>query len=79
MMKYFHSLGITEHDEVLHDMGIKEKEHEVFFLEMISNAKWLPFFEKIFKWGENNSINDIDLDRIKDVKESDRYCNLESK
>ena len=25
MMKYFRSLGITEHDEILYEMGIKEK------------------------------------------------------
>jgi len=31
MMQYFHSLGIVEHNHVLYEMGIKEKEHEVYF------------------------------------------------
>jgi rubrerythrin len=61
MMKYFHSIGITQHDEILHEMGIKEKEHEVFFLEMIKDESWMPIFEKVFKWGERNSLNDVDL------------------
>ena len=44
MMKYFHTLGITEHDESLYEMGIKEKEHEVHFLEIIKDSKLLPYF-----------------------------------
>jgi hypothetical protein len=35
MMQYFHELGITEHNQVLYEMGIKEKEHEVYFLGKI--------------------------------------------
>ena len=77
MMKYFHSIGITEHDKVLHEMGIKEKEHEVFFLEMIKDESWMPFFEKLFKWGKENSLNDVNLEIEKDVSESGikEYCN----
>ena len=74
MMKHFHSLGITEHDSILYEMGIKEKEHEVFFLEMIKDSKWLPFFEKIFNWGANSTLNDVDLNKKKGIKESDVYC-----
>ena len=74
MMKHFHSLGITEHDSILYEMGIKEKEHEVFFLEMIKDSKWLPFFEKIFNWGANSTLNDVDLNKKKGIKESDFYC-----
>ena len=48
MMHYFHEIGIKDHDEVLYEMGMKEKEHEVYFLEQIKNDKLLPFFEKIF-------------------------------
>ncbi|MEJ6635272.1 MAG: hypothetical protein QNL77_06115 [Akkermansiaceae bacterium] len=48
MIRRFHELGITDHDEILYEMGIKEKEHEVYFLEMVKDAKWLPLFEKIF-------------------------------
>jgi rubrerythrin len=75
MMKYFHSIGITQHDEILHEMGIKEKEHEVFFLEMIKDESWMPIFEEVFKWGERNSLNDVDLKNKKNPSESQSYCN----
>ena len=74
MIRYFHSLGITEHDEILYEMGIKEKEHEVYFLEVIRDAKWLPMFERVFSWGESASLNDVDLEKKYPVEESDRYC-----
>ena len=74
MLKYFHTLGITEHDEMLYEMGMKEKEHEVFFLEVIRDAKWLPLFEKIFSWGAHRSKNDVDLDKKNTVEMSDQYC-----
>ena len=48
MMHFFHSMGIHDHDKILYEMGIKEKEHEVYFLSKIKNNKLLPFFEKIF-------------------------------
>ncbi len=74
MLRYFHSLGITEHDEILYEMGIKEKEHEVHFLESIRTAKWLPVFEKVFSWGANASLNDVDLEKKYPVEESELYC-----
>ena len=74
MIRYFHSLGITDHDEILYEMGIKEKEHEVYFLEIIRDAKWLPLFERVFSWGVKNSLNDLDLEEIYPVEESERYC-----
>ena len=73
MMKYFHTLGITEHDESLYEMGIKEKEHEVHFLDIIKDSKWLPYFERVFNWGINISYNDVDLNKIHSVKKSDVY------
>ncbi|MBK8608800.1 MAG: ferritin-like domain-containing protein [Chitinophagaceae bacterium] len=45
MKQFFNSLGIMEHDRVLYEMGIKEKEHEVYFLSKIKNNKWLPFLK----------------------------------
>ena len=51
MKQFFNSLNITAHDTILYEMGIKEKEHEVYFLEVIKNDKLLPFFEKLFAWG----------------------------
>lgn len=74
MMRYFDTLGISEHDEILYEMGIKEKEHEVHFLEVIRDAKWLPAFEKVFSWGVSSSLNDVDLEKKYPVEESGRYC-----
>lgn len=74
MKHYFNSLGITEHDQLLYDMGIKEKEHEVYFLSQIKNNKLLPFFEKLFSWGNSKGFNDIDLDKKYPVDQSDIYC-----
>ena len=37
MMQYFHELDILDHNQVLFEMGIKEKEHEVYFLGKIKN------------------------------------------
>ena len=74
MKQFFNSLGITEHDKVLYDMGIKEKEHEVYFLSKIRNNRLLPFFEKVFSWGKSKSLNNVDLDKKYPVEESDGYC-----
>jgi hypothetical protein len=74
MKQYFNSLGITDHDRILYEMGIKEKEHEIYFLDRIKNHKSLSFFEKIFHWGNTSSKNNIDLDKKYPVQESDIYC-----
>lgn len=74
MKQYFNSLGIHDHDQVLYDMGIKEKEHEVYFLEKIKSSRLLPFFEKLFSWGGKNSFNNIDLEKKYPVEKSDSYC-----
>lgn len=74
MMHYFHSIGITEHDQVLYDMGIREKVHEVYFLDRIKNRKALAFFERIFSWGSRKSFNDVDLAVLRTVQESEAYC-----
>jgi rubrerythrin len=74
MKQYFNSLGIKGHDKILYDMGIKEKEHEVYFLEQVKNDKLLPFFEKLFSWGKKSSYNNIDLDKKYPLEESDPYC-----
>lgn len=74
MLHYFHEIGITKHDQILYDMAIKEKEHEVFFLEQVKNSKLLPFFEKVFSWGKKKSLNDVDFENKKPVEKSDQYC-----
>ena len=73
MKHYFNSLGIKKHDVILYEMGMKEKEHEVYFLEQIKDSKLLPFFEKLFFWGKS-SFNNIDLDKKYPVEQSDIYC-----
>jgi hypothetical protein len=74
MMQYFHELGILEHNQILFEMGIKEKEHEIYFLGKIKNKKLLPFFEKLFSWGSKKSFNDVDLERKYPIEESKLYC-----
>ena len=74
MMHYFHELDIHKHNDVLYEMGIKEKEHEVYFLQKIKNKKLLPFFETLFSWGISKSYNDVDLEKKYPVEESKVYC-----
>jgi hypothetical protein len=74
MMQYFHELGITKHNTVLYEMGIKEKEHEIYFLSKIQNKKLLPFFEKIFAWGNRKSLNDVNLEQKYPIDEAAAYC-----
>ncbi len=74
MIRYFHEVGIKDHDAILYQMGIKEKEHEVYFLETIKDAAWLPLFEKVFNWGNNQSQNDIELEKLNPLKQATDYC-----
>jgi hypothetical protein len=74
MKQFFNELGIKDNDIVLYDMGIKEKEHEIYFLEKIKTNKLLPFFEKLFAWGNWGSFNNVDLDKKYPVENSDIYC-----
>jgi hypothetical protein len=74
MKYYFNSLGIKEHDVLLYEMGMKEKEHEEYFLKQIKNNKLLPYFEKLFNWGNKKSFNNIDWENQQPVDKSDVYC-----
>ena len=74
MMRHFHSLGIREHDAMLYEMGMKEKEHEVYFLEQIKASGLMPLFQRLFSWGTGSSANDVDLQKKLPVGESVRYC-----
>ena len=74
MMRYFNELGITAHDDVLYEMGMKEKEHEVYFQQGLQNNRLLPLFERIFGWGNTSSFNDVDLTTTSPVEESKGYC-----
>jgi hypothetical protein len=74
MTHYFHSLGIKDHDAILYEMGMKEKEHEVYFLDQIKHSRLLPFFERVFSWGRQASLNDVDLQNKYSVDDAHRYC-----
>jgi hypothetical protein len=74
MKRLFNALNITSHNEVLYEMSLKEKEHEIYFYEGIKDSKWLPFFEKVFHWGSKKSKNDIDLEEGFLIEETNRYC-----
>ena len=74
MQQYFHELGITDHDDVLYEMGIKEKEHEQFFLDGIANKRLLRIFQRVFGWGSGASYNDVDLAAPHDPALSSQYC-----
>ena len=74
MMRYFHELGIDEHDQMLYAMGIKEKEHEEYFLAQIKDSRWLPLFERVFSWGRKKAVNDVDLANPMAASESHNYC-----
>ena len=74
MMRHFHTLGIREHDAMLYEMGMKEKEHEVYFLEQIRKDRLMPLFERVFGWGKSSSANDVDLGEKLPIEESGGYC-----
>ena len=74
MKRYFNTLGIHRWDAILYEMGLKEKEHEVYFLEKIRHSRVLPYFERLFHWGRDQSANNVDLDRKYPVEDSDVYC-----
>jgi rubrerythrin len=79
MKQMFNALGIHKHDEVLYEMGIKEKEHEIYFGEKIKNHRLLPFFEKLFNWSAKQSYNNVDLEKKYPVEKSQLYCSKSSK
>ena len=74
MMRLFHSLGIHEHDAMLYEMAMKEKEHEVYFLGQIRKDRLMPLFERLFSWGDGKSANDVDLQDKHPVEGSEKYC-----
>lgn len=74
MLHYFDELGIRDHHQVLFDMGMKEKEHEVYFLDKLNNHWLLPYFERFFAWGKRGSFNDVDLEAKYSLELSKGYC-----
>ncbi len=74
MMRYFNDLGIKAYDKDLYEMGIKEKEHEVYFQKVLESNRLLPWFERIFGWGTRHSYNDVDLENTSPGEGSKGYC-----
>ena len=74
MIRHFHALGITDYDAVLREMGVKEKEHEAYFLELIADEPWLPWFERLFAWGKSKSANDVDLSAPPAAEDAHTVC-----
>ena len=74
ILKYFQKIGINSHDKELFEMGVKEKEHEDYFLNEIKDSKLMPIFQKLFFWGKSNSYNDVNLNELKSIENSNEYC-----
>ena len=53
---------------------MKEKEHGMYFLNLIAGHSWLPFFEYFFKWGLQEKLNNVDPDNEPDLSDSDILC-----
>lgn len=79
MLQYFEQLGITENHQMLYDMGMREKEHEMYFLEKLRSHRLLPLFETCFGWGSQHTRNDVDLDAKYSVPEAAAYCRRDVK
>ena len=77
MIHRFRVLGITEHDPILYEMGVKEKEHEDFFAKVIEKSWLMPIFEFVFRWGPRKSYNDLPSNLPPpEVDEAGKYCTL---
>jgi rubrerythrin len=63
--KYAHELGLLDFENDLLLMSVVEKEHEIFFLQIVSNHKYLPIMKKIFHWG---SIDFVLITKTKNQK-----------
>ena len=66
--------GVTQHHEVLFEMGLKEKEHELYFLEKVKTHTMLPVFSRLFAWGQKTSFNDVSVGAKYAQTESNTYC-----
>lgn len=74
MKQYFNETGIQQRNEILYEIGIKEKEHEGYLLGKIIHYKLLPFFENVFARGGNKSLNNVNLDEKYPIESLDIFC-----
>ncbi len=47
-------LGLTKFEGELNKMAMVEMEHEMFFLNTVSNHRLLPLMQRFFGWGEKS-------------------------
>lgn len=59
LKRLLHAHGTAKYDAVVDQMAVVEKEHEVFFLEQITDHWMLPLFRPFFRWGPDHSFNDL--------------------
>ena len=59
LKNWFNEIGVYKHDECLLHMAEVEKEHEIYFLNKISNHHLTFYFSKLFKWGPGHSFNNL--------------------
>jgi demethoxyubiquinone hydroxylase (CLK1/Coq7/Cat5 family) len=57
------ALGLREFEADLLVMAKVEKEHELFFLRVISGHRWLPFISSLFGWGKTPQAEHVSPER----------------
>ena len=62
---YARDLGLAQFETELLNMSAVEKEHELFFLGVISGHRLLPVAAKIFKWGNGNPKSPESLEGLR--------------
>jgi rubrerythrin len=61
---YARELGLFDFEAELLSMSVVEKEHELFFLEVINGHRLLPLAAKAFKWGAASPNNQERLEGV---------------
>lgn len=60
-------LGLSDYARSLRRLSAVEREHEVFFLQMVEDHKFLPLLNRIFGWGRKEVLEDsgCQLDQVR--------------
>jgi hypothetical protein len=66
LVRLLHAHGTQQYDTVLNEMAVVEKEHEMFFLEQITDHWMLPLFRPFFRWGPGYSFNELPAQPIEE-------------
>ena len=64
-----------------HARSLKNPVEKAAVQQIENDESWMPIFEKAFKWGEINSLNDVDLKIENDPNYSEKkeYCKKKHK